>query len=225
MRRSRLGVGLVTMWPDTVSPVATAAARAAAAQAAQAVPVAPPAEGFAALLDAQQRSPEALPTVTLGEMTGLIPTPQAMPVLATAGAVAPVAQAPATTTGQMAWPVQGSITSEFGPRAHPVTGAHRDHHGLDIAAATGTPIGAAADGKVTFAGSQGGYGNVVIVDHGNGTETRYAHQDTLAVTAGQIVKAGQRLGTVGSTGMSTGPHLHFEVRRQGEPVDPRPFLA
>ena len=212
------------MWPDTVSPIATAAATAARAAAA---PAAPPAQGFAALLDAQQRSPEDLPTVTLGEMTGLIPTPQAMPVLATATAagVAAVPQAPATATDQMVMPVHGGrITSEFGPRTHPVTGAHRDHHGLDIAAATGTPIGAAADGKVTFAGSQGGYGNVVIVDHGNGTETRYAHQDTIAVTVGQSIRAGQRVGTVGSTGMSTGPHLHFEVRRHGEPVDPHRFL-
>jgi murein DD-endopeptidase MepM/ murein hydrolase activator NlpD len=209
------------MWPDSVSPIAVAAANAARTTTK------PPAQGFAALLDAQQRAPESLPTVTLGEMTGLVPLPQVMPVLApaTAPAVAPVAQEPAPATGAMAWPVRGRVTSQFGPRVHPVSGARRNHDGLDIAATTGTTIGAAAGGTVTFAGSRGGYGNLVIVDHGNGTESRYAHQDTIAVTVGQTVKAGDRLGTVGSTGMSTGPHLHFEVRRQGRAVDPRRFLS
>lgn len=179
---------------------------------------------FGAVLDAQQRAPEHLPTLTFGEMTGISASlPAPVPVPATADTI-PAMNAPAATS-QMAWPVRGRISSEFGPRVHPVTGAHRDHHGLDIAASTGTPIAAASGGTVTFAGQQRGYGNIVIIDHGNGTETRYAHQDTIAVSKGQTVTAGQRVGTVGSTGLSTGPHLHFEVRRDGEPVDPRRFLT
>lgn len=106
-----------------------------------------------------------------------------------------------------------------------VGSTHRQHDGIDIAASTGTPISAEADGRVTFAGSRGGYGNVVIIDHGNGTETRYAHQDTIGVSVGQTVRAGERVGTVGSTGMSTGPHLHFEGRRNGQSLNPRRVLS
>lgn len=179
---------------------------------------------FGAVLDAQQRAPEDLPTLTFGEMTGISAARTASPPAPATAAAIPAIDTPAATS-QLAWPVQGRISSEFGPRVHPVTGAHRDHHGLDIAASTGTPIAAASGGTVTFAGQQRGYGNIVIIDHGNGTETRYAHQDTIAVSKGQTVTAGQRIGTVGSTGLSTGPHLHFEVRRDGEPVDPRRFLS
>ena len=192
--------------------------------------VAPPAtsggQDFAAVLNAQQqRAAEDLPTVTFGQMTGMTPTFPA-PVLATAAAV-PVAAPPAASATQMTWPVQGGgrVSSEFGPRVHPVTGAHRDHLGIDVAAPTGTAIVAAAGGEVTFAGQQGGYGNVVIIDHGNGTETRYAHQDSMAVSVGQRVEAGERIGAVGSTGLSTGPHLHFEVRRDGQAVNPRRFIG
>ena len=176
---------------------------------------------FAAALDAQQRAPEDLPTLTFGEMTGLAPTPPA-PV---AAAATPAPAGGPATTAQMGWPVRGRASSEFGPRVHPVTGARRDHQGLDIAAPTGTPIAAAAAGRVTFAGQQRGYGNIVIVDHGNGIETRYAHQNAIGVSTGETISAGQRLGTVGSTGLSTGPHLHFEVRRDGAAVDPRQFLS
>lgn len=121
-------------------------------------------------------------------------------------------------------PVDGEVTSEFGPRTHPVTGAHGHHDGIDIAAPTGTPIAAAAGGTVSYAGVMGGYGNVVIIDHPNGLQTLYAHQSRISVTVGQKVSAGQAIGAVGSTGMSTGPHLHFEVKRDGEAIDPRPFL-
>lgn len=96
---------------------------------------------------------------------------------------------------------------------------------MDLAAPAGTPIVAAGGGTVTFAGPRGGYGNVVILDHGDGTETRYAHQQRLDVTVGQQVTGGQQIGTVGSTGNSTGPHLHFEVRRNGQPVDPAPLVG
>ena len=127
--------------------------------------------------------------------------------------------------GSYVMPVSGRLSSRFGPRVHPITGELRPHRGLDLAAPTGTPIGAMAAGTVTFAGDRGGYGNVVIIDHGDGTETRYAHQDRMSVTVGQTVVAGETIGTVGSTGLSTGPHLHLELRRDGEAVDPAPLLG
>ena len=207
---------------DPLSPVAGTPAAGITAPVRTQV-----AQDFAAVLTAQQRAPEDLPSVTFGQMTGLSPSPTSA-VLATpaAGEVDRVGAVGRTTAaGKLAWPVEGRVSSEFGPRVHPVLGIRRNHDGIDIAAATGTPIAAAADGKVTFAGRRGGYGNVVIIEHANGTETRYAHQDTISVGVGQTVRAGERVGTVGSTGLSTGPHLHFEVRRGGQPVDPRSLLA
>ncbi len=106
-----------------------------------------------------------------------------------------------------------------------MTGRHRHHAGLGLAAHTGTPIAAAQAGTVTFAGTRGGYGNLVTVTAPDGTETRYAHASRLDVRAGEGVTAGQVLGAVGSTGMSTGPHLHFEVRRGGEAIDPAPLVG
>ena len=114
--------------------------------------------------------------------------------------------------------------SGYGMRIHPVHGDQRMHHGIDLDAPAGTPVAAISDGIVTFAGERGGYGNLVVIDHGGGFETRYAHQEHLSVTEGDLVRAGDVLGAVGSTGVSTGPHLHFEVRRDGESVDPEPWL-
>lgn len=121
-------------------------------------------------------------------------------------------------------PVGGAITSSYGTRRHPVTGDVRLHAGIDFGAAAGTPIRAAAGGVVTFAGVATGYGNTVIVDHGGATTTLYAHQSALAVRTGQAVAAGQTLGSVGATGLATGPHLHFEVRTAGGPQDPVGWL-
>ena len=121
-------------------------------------------------------------------------------------------------------PVNAPVTSPFGWRVHPITGESRLHEGMDLGAASGTPIKACRSGRVTFAGWQGGYGNVVIIDHGGGMSTVYGHQSSVAVAAGQQVSAGQVIGYVGSTGMSTGPHLHFEVRLNGTPVDPAPYF-
>ena len=116
------------------------------------------------------------------------------------------------------WPVGGSVTSGFGTRWG------RLHAGIDISARTGTPIRAAKAGEVIMAGSQGGYGNVVIVDHGGGLTTLYAHQSRIAARDGQQVAQGEVLGYVGSTGHSTGPHLHFETRVGGSPQNPRRML-
>lgn len=118
-----------------------------------------------------------------------------------------------------------TITSLFGPRVHPILETLRNHDGLDFGAAAGTPVRAAAAGTVVSASVRGGYGNATILDHGGGLATLYAHQSELAVIPGQRVAAGEVIGTVGSTGLSTGPHLHFEVRVRGLPVDPLLYLA
>ncbi|MFA0757566.1 MAG: hypothetical protein KEFWMYNX_000143 [Candidatus Fervidibacter sp.] len=117
-------------------------------------------------------------------------------------------------------PVSGSIVSGFGYRRHPILGGVRFHCGVDIAAPFGTTIRAAADGVVVFAGWRRAYGNTVIIDHGNGLATLYAHCSELLVSEGAVVRQGQPIARVGSTGLATGPHLHFEVRRYGEPVNP-----
>jgi len=126
--------------------------------------------------------------------------------------------------GILAAPVPGAITSSFGMRVHPILGTERMHNGIDFSAATGTPIRAAADGVVVVAGDRGGYGNAVIIDHGNTLATLYAHQSRVAVTPGQSVKRGDIIGYAGATGLATGPHLHFEVRVNGNPVDPMAYL-
>ncbi|MCC5952510.1 MAG: peptidoglycan DD-metalloendopeptidase family protein [Acidimicrobiia bacterium] len=117
------------------------------------------------------------------------------------------------------------ITSPFGPRVHPIYGIARMHNGVDLAGSMGTPILAAGDGVVVFAENQGGYGLTVVIDHGNTLGTLYAHMSSFAVRPGDIVSAGDVLGGVGSTGLSTGPHLHFEVRILGQPVNPMPYLG
>ncbi|MBV9149838.1 MAG: M23 family metallopeptidase, partial [Candidatus Eremiobacteraeota bacterium] len=112
------------------------------------------------------------------------------------------------------------ITSPFGWRIHPISGVRSFHEGLDIGVASGTPIGAAEAGRVIYAGWYGGYGNYISIDHGGGVSTGYAHCSAIYVSVGQDVRQGQTIGAVGSTGYSTGPHLHFEVRINGKPVDP-----
>ncbi len=124
-------------------------------------------------------------------------------------------------------PVAGIMTSKFGPRMHPILKTVRLHAGIDWAAPTGTPVYAAADGQVSFMGDGKGYGNLLIISHSNGLETRYAHLNKFAsgIKAGTVVRAGGLIGYVGTTGRSTGPHLHFEVREDGKPVDPIPFMS
>ena len=125
----------------------------------------------------------------------------------------------------MQMPVLGRITSLFGSRRDPLNGSHKNHQGVDIAAPLGTPIGAAATGTVIFAGQQGGYGNTVVIEHADGKRTRYAHADQLYVTSGDHVRSGQTIATVGSSGRSTGPHLHFEVLENDQRIDPLSSLA
>ena len=112
------------------------------------------------------------------------------------------------------------VTSGFGSRTHPIYGGERLHAGIDFRAPTGTPIRAAADGVVVYAGWRGGYGNAVIIDHGGSLATLSGHLSGINVATGQAVATGQVIGAAGSTGGSTGPHLHFEVRVDGVPVDP-----
>jgi len=129
-------------------------------------------------------------------------------------------------TGIYGWPCPGytEITSEYGMRLHPILGYYKLHTGIDIGAPEGASIVAADSGTVISAGWQGGYGNCVIVDHGSGMSTLYAHMSEILCSEGQSVSSGQSIGLVGSTGYSTGAHLHFEVRVNGDPVDPTGYL-
>lgn len=122
-------------------------------------------------------------------------------------------------------PVDGRTSSRFGSRRDPIHGHERHHAGLDIAAPTGTPIRAVMSGTVVSAGERGGYGNTVVVEHSDGSRGLYAHCSRLDVAAGQRIRAGQPIAAVGSTGRSTGPHLHFELRIDGEAVDPESHLS
>lgn len=127
-------------------------------------------------------------------------------------------------TGMFAYPSDAPTSSPFGWRMHPVLGYRRFHAGLDFAASYGSTIRAADSGTVIFAGWYGGYGRAVIIDHGKGITTLYGHTSQLYVSEGQAVQRGQAIAAVGSTGLSTGPHLHFEVRRNGSPVNPANYL-
>ena len=131
---------------------------------------------------------------------------------------------PVSGSGQMIWPVNGVITSPFGYREHPIFGRQILHSGIDIGVDYGTPVHAADGGVVVEAGWISGYGYAVVIDHGNGTSTLYGHNESLAVSSGQSVSQGQVIAYAGSTGNSTGPHVHFEVRVGGEPVDPNSYL-
>lgn len=131
---------------------------------------------------------------------------------------------PRRGTGRFVWPVNAVTTSNFGYRHHPIFGRQIFHSGMDLGAASGTPIYAADSGTVIEAGWGSGYGKMVIIDHGGGLATLYGHCSALYVSSGQTVTKGQKIAAVGSTGYSTGPHLHFEVRQNGNPVDPRGWL-
>ncbi len=118
-----------------------------------------------------------------------------------------------------------AISSAYGERKNPLTGHPDFHDGIDVALPMGSPIRAVAEGKVVFSGQQRGYGNVIIIEHPNGLRTLYGHNSENHVQAGDAVSRGQAIGLTGNTGRSTGPHLHFEVRKGGEAINPRPYLS
>ncbi len=138
--------------------------------------------------------------------------------------IAERAKAAGAAPGSLLRPVPGWISSGFGPRVHPIYGYSLMHNGVDMNGGMGQKIIAAAAGTVFFAEVKGGYGNSIMIDHGGGMVTLYAHQSRFAVSNGQKVNAGQVIGYVGTSGVSTGPHLHFEVRINGNPVDPAKYF-
>ena len=180
-----------------IEPIRAEAAAQAEAEAAQLA-------ALAAKRQQAQQELEAVSAAIAAELQRIAAASGPMPALGGAGCDAR--------------PTSGSLSSRFGPRWG------RLHAGIDIAAPTGTPIYACWPGRVVVAGWQGGYGNTVVIDHGGGRATLYAHQSSIAVSVGQTVNAGAVIGYVGSTGNSTGAHLHFEVRINGNPVDPAPYF-
>lgn len=128
------------------------------------------------------------------------------------------------SSGKFSYPINGRLTCKFGWRIHPLWGGRNFHTGIDLAAPYGKPITASDRGEVIFSGWWGGYGKAVVIDHGRGYTTVYGHMSRAYAQAGQSVEKGQTIGLIGSTGYSTGPHLHFEIRVNGKPVDPMQFL-
>lgn len=133
----------------------------------------------------------------------------------------------ANASGSFLWPVASYVyvSSRFGMRIHPITGQKKTHTGMDIASNQGTAVYASDGGTVTLAGWNGGYGNCIMIDHGNGYVTLYGHLSSISVSEGQTVSQGNTIGAVGSTGNSTGPHLHFEVLQNGTRIDPEQFFS
>jgi murein DD-endopeptidase MepM/ murein hydrolase activator NlpD len=173
------------------------------------------------LADEQQRKKVALESLSARERADAEEIDALQAVSAELAARIRAAQATSTVrrgSGALIWPVNAPITSPYGMRWG------RMHEGIDLGAAYGTPIAAAAAGTVIYAGWMEGYGNLTVLDHGGGLSTAYGHQSNIAVALGQQVTQGQIIGNVGSTGHSTGPHLHFEVRVNGAPVDPLGYL-
>jgi len=175
------------------------------------------------LVEARSRKKQSLASLSAEERADAGEIDSLQQVSAELAAKIQAAQARSTVTRSVSsagliWPVNAPITSPFGWRWG------RMHTGIDLGATYGTPIAAAASGSVIYAGWLGGYGNLTVIDHGGGLATAYGHQSSIAVSVGEQVAQGQTIGNVGSTGHSTGPHLHFEVRVNGQAVDPLGYL-
>ena len=173
-------------------------------------------DSFESALAAQERA-EAAARAEIARLTSASTKPKSS---------SSSSSSPASTGGAMAWPSSSTrISSPYGTRVHPITGKIKTHAGLDIDAAHGTNVYAAQSGTVIVAGwNSGGYGNYVVIDHGGGLSTLYAHCSSLTVSTGQSVSKGQVIAKCGSTGLSTGPHVHFEVLRNGSHTDPMAYL-
>lgn len=158
-----------------------------------------------------------LAVLSLASLVSLCPESAALP---------PVGKSsPLPLMQSFVYPVMGPReSSTFGVRKHPVRGGYRHHSGVDLAAPRGAPIRAIAPGRVMFADPLGAYGKLVVIEHSNGITSHYGHCAALKVNIGQIVQAGDIIATVGSSGVSTGPHLHFEIRRNGQPEHPERYL-
>lgn len=176
---------------------------------------------LAAGLHASPGQAEQPPVITFGRSLNIEGTPLRL----SRSFAAPGLQLGALAIRPSGLPLRANwISSGFGLRLHPFGGGTKFHGGLDFAAPTGTTVHATAPGIVTLAGWYGNYGLCVVIDHGAGTSTLFGHMSAIAATSGEQVQAGQTIGRVGSTGRSTGPHLHYEVRLGGRPVDPRSYL-
>lgn len=178
-------------------------------------------ESYRATLDAADAAEEALRAEIRALTLAQAATPQAV-------TAAPAETAPAADSGgQFCWPTPSTtyVTSPFGTRFHPVQQRYKTHTGIDIGAGSGASIVAAESGTVLRAGWNSGYGNYVVIDHGGGVQTLYGHCSALLVSSGQSVSRGEQIALVGSTGVSTGPHLHFEVLINGEYTDPMAYFS
>lgn len=176
----------------------------------------------AAILVTQLRQPPAIAAL---EATENKAAPSAAAAsLPTPPPITPKLTANLATTPSI-WPARGTVTSGFGWRISPFGDGNELHPGVDIAYTIGAPVAATADGEVVVSGPAGGYGNLVQIDHGNGIATLYGHNSELAVTIGQRVKKGQVISYAGSTGKSTGTHVHYEVRVNNTPIDPMKYLV
>jgi murein DD-endopeptidase MepM/ murein hydrolase activator NlpD len=180
--------------------------------------------GLTALLQRQLKGTDA-DHQPPGQPNTALPRPPTALHTGRATAIDAYRQQAGPTDGMFRLPVEGQRTSDYGLRMHPIDHAERLHSGMDLAAPAGAPIQAAAAGQVVFSGTQAGYGNVVVIQHAEGYSTLYAHNTENLVSVGAIVSQGQPIATVGSTGRSTGPHVHFEVRKDGKRLDPALFLA
>ncbi|CAN5758829.1 peptidoglycan DD-metalloendopeptidase family protein [soil metagenome] len=179
-------------------------------------------EHFASILGELRRESNHIQQVLAAAAARAAARRAAAEAAASVSASSSVAAPP--SSGQLAWPASGSVTSLFGYRVHPIFGVRLLHAGIDIGAPEGAAVHAADDGVVVFVGQESGYGNVVAIDHGGGLATTYNHLSGFGVATGQSVTRGEAIASVGCTGYCTGPHLHFEVRVNGVPVDPMPYL-